>query len=184
MTYHFERLQSQKSKLMETLAENKYCQKENKGTFPRKLWDVLQQEKDPMGFLRWSRDGISVLVNDTKLEKKVMKTYPGLVKIPSFANFRRQMRWYGFDWEYNHDVGLFYFSHPNFQRDKEELLHLVSSKKQRVSKQSFEMETVAAEKSSENIPDGSCESDKTKADVKGQKRYKKYSQVSLIRGSC
>ena len=50
-----------------------------------------------------------------------MVAFPGLVAVPTFANFRRQMRVYKFDWEVKEDDSLS-FSHPWFIRDRPELL--------------------------------------------------------------
>lgn len=53
---------------------------------------------------------------------QVMKQYPGLVQIPSFANLRRQLRAYSFrSWE-NMDDSEAVFSHPKFVKGQPELL--------------------------------------------------------------
>lgn len=95
--------------------------------FPTKLWEAINS---PKHLISWSDDGLSVVVDDQNFEKNVMKTFPGLVQIPSFANFRRQMRWYGFSWRVDED-DFFVFEHPFFQIGREDLLEYVVTRRRK-----------------------------------------------------
>jgi hypothetical protein len=96
--------------------------------FPEKLWEAVCAGR---GLITWSADGRSVVVedNDEKFKLLVDRTYPGLVDIPTFANFRRQLREYGFAWTYNTETREFEFAHPCFVRDRPDLLHGVLTRR-------------------------------------------------------
>ena len=110
MTYHMEQVPLKKSPAGEV---------EHRITFPHKLWDAVNEDS---GLLKWSMSNNSFLVNEDRFEKLVMRTHPGLVQIPTFTNFRRQLRWYCFDWNCLNDLGDFEFSHPSFEKGNPELL--------------------------------------------------------------
>ena len=57
-----------------------------------------------------------------------MTLYPGLVAISTFANFRRQLRAYNFDWFVNAE-GDIEFHHPYFLRGHPELVSMIVTKR-------------------------------------------------------
>ncbi len=59
---------------------------------------------------------------------QVMNVYPGLVAICTFANFRRQLRAYNFDW-YVNDKGQIEFAHHYFLRGHPELVSQILTKR-------------------------------------------------------
>jgi hypothetical protein len=93
-----------------------------KERFPEKVYDVAND-----GYLvSWNGCGDGVVVNEKEFERKVMRCYPGFVKISSFANFRRLFREYGFDWEIidrseKHSY-TFEFSHQSFRHGHRDML--------------------------------------------------------------
>ena len=99
---------------------------EPKARFPVKLYEVAND-----GFLvKWSSSGTSVFVEEDFFEEKVMKCYPGFVQIASFPNIRRLFREYSFDWRIVEGTEtVFEFSHPDFIRDRKELLHGIKTKR-------------------------------------------------------
>lgn len=96
--------------------------------FPEKLWEAVNADR---GLLAWSADGRSIVVedNDEKFRLLVDRMYPDLVDIPTFANFRRQLREYGFAWTYNSETLEFDFTHPCFARGRPDLLHGVLTRR-------------------------------------------------------
>ena len=98
-------------------------------TFPYKLWMILNNRiTTTHRLVWWSDDGQEVVADPDRFEHFVMATYPDFVRIPSFANFRRQMRWYNFSWEVD-DFGYFHFKNPDYQRGREDLLQKVLTKR-------------------------------------------------------
>lgn len=97
--------------------------------FPVKLWDVV--DDDSSDIFTWSSDGLSFFVDDSKYEQDIMDKYPGFVQISSFANLRRLLREYSFDWQSN-DTGEFQFSHPSFQRGKREEIFNIRTKRKAI----------------------------------------------------
>ena len=96
--------------------------------FPQKLFDAVDA---PRAVVRWTEDGRAISVYADDYERNVMHVHPGLVEISSFANFRRQMREYGFDWLYHPETREFEFSHPSFCRDRPDLLQEVLTRRKR-----------------------------------------------------
>ena len=94
--------------------------------FPKKLWKVVNSGSE---LITWSDDGKSINVNATDFENSVMAVHPGLVEISTFANFRRQMREYGFDWLQFSGTEDFQFSHQFFVRDNPKLLSYVLTRR-------------------------------------------------------
>jgi hypothetical protein len=93
--------------------------------FPEKAFTVAND-----GFLlKWNDEGTAVYVDDTDFENIVMKYYPGFLQIPSFANFRRLFREYGFDWVILDETNFLQFSHPFFIRGNPDLLPNVLTKR-------------------------------------------------------
>ena len=96
--------------------------------FPEKLWRAADAESD---LIQWTNDGTSIAVNAERFETEVFRTYPNLVRIASFQNFRRQMREYGFRWSHSNNKfpAIYYFSHPFFGRSCPELLSKVTTRR-------------------------------------------------------
>lgn len=95
--------------------------------FPEKLFDVANENK----VICWNENGDSISISEKKFEENIMVAHPGLVKIPQFANFRRLMREYAFQWQIvndNNDLTL-EFSHPFFIRGQKDLLNNILTKR-------------------------------------------------------
>jgi len=111
------------------------CDKECYGfrgpPFPQKLFVAMDS---PRAVIQWSDDGRAICVDAEVYERGVMHVHPGLVEIPSFANFRRQMREYGFDWRYHAETREFEFSHASFVRGRPDLLPAVVTRRKRRQK--------------------------------------------------
>lgn len=105
--------------------KNKAVEFDSAVRFPEKLLDALSADSP---LLYWAPGGESVIVNDVLFEKHVMTSFPGLVQIPTYANLRRQMKAYGFDWKVN-DNDEYEFWHPYFIRDKPELIDKVVTRR-------------------------------------------------------
>lgn len=97
--------------------------------FPVKLWDVVND--NDCDIFRWSLDGRSFFVDDNKYEQEIMEKYPGFVQISSFANLRRLLREYSFDWQ-NNDTGEFQFSHPSFQKGERNQIFDIRTKRKSI----------------------------------------------------
>lgn len=97
--------------------------------FPVKLWDVVDDDSNTI--FTWSSDGFSFYVDDNKYEQEIMERYPGFVQISSFANLRRLLREYSFDWQSN-DTGEFQFSHPAFKRGERETIFNIRTKRKAI----------------------------------------------------
>jgi len=108
------------------------CSKECYGfrgpPFPQKLFAAMDA---PRAVIQWTNNGQAICVDAVHYERNVMRVHPGLVEISSFANFRRQMREYGFDWLYHTETREFEFSHPSFLRGRPELLPAVLTRRKR-----------------------------------------------------
>ena len=98
--------------------------------FPQKLFSVVDVPPRA-AVIRWTDDGRAIVVDAGDYEQRVMRQHPGLVEIASFANFRRQMREYGFDWSYDSETREFEFAHPSFRRDRPDLLPDVLTRRKR-----------------------------------------------------
>jgi len=113
------------------------CSKECYGfrgpPFPQKLFAAMDA---PRAVIQWSNNGQAICVDAEVYERSVMLVHPGLVEISSFANFRRQMREYGFDWLYHPETREFEFSHPSFVRGRPDLLSAVLTRRKRRRKPS------------------------------------------------
>jgi len=96
--------------------------------FPQKLFDAIDV---PHAVIQWTDNGRAICVDAEHYERNVMKVHPGLVEISTFANFRRQMREYAFDWLYRPETREFEFSHPSFLRGRRDLLHAVLTRRKR-----------------------------------------------------
>ncbi|KAL3864638.1 hypothetical protein ACJMK2_006303 [Sinanodonta woodiana] len=96
-----------------------------KERFPEKLYDVVND-----GILVcWNHNGsVSLCVDEKVFEKNVKICYPGFLQIPTFLNFRRLFREYGFDWRVN-DEGDLEFSHPGFDQNDRTRLSMVKTKR-------------------------------------------------------
>ena len=88
--------------------------------FPHKLW--LAAHSEGCSIFRWSENGCTLLVCEKEFEDHVMTKYPDLVQVPSFVNFRRQLREYGFEWHINSVNDEFEFHHPLFSRDNPKII--------------------------------------------------------------
>ena len=93
--------------------------------FPEKLWDAVNDDSD---LLAWSEDGLSIVVDENTFTNSITDVHPGLVQIPSFINFRRQLREYGFKWGIL-KKHVYYFTHTSFQKGHPQLLRLVKTRR-------------------------------------------------------
>lgn len=75
--------------------------------------------------------GRSFLVDELLFEMRVMYDYPGLVAIPSFKNFMRQLKAYGFVCDSDLYAGHYRFYHPSFLRHQKNLLVNIHSQSYR-----------------------------------------------------
>lgn len=92
--------------------------------FPEKLYDVAND-----GYLvHWNRNGSVSVTSEEEFEEKVMKLYPGFLQIPSFQNFKRLFREYGFDRDINQSGNL-EWSHPCFVRGRRELVQQIRTRR-------------------------------------------------------
>jgi len=96
--------------------------------FPEKLLAAMDA---PRAVIQWTNNGQAITVDAENYERNVMRVHPGLVEISSFANFRRQMREYAFDWQYLVETQEFVFSHPSFVRSRPDLLSGVLTRRKR-----------------------------------------------------
>lgn len=105
-----------------------------KERFPEKVYDVAND-----GYLiSWNGCGDGVVVNENEFERKVMRCYPGFVRISSFANLRRLFREYGFNWEIidrpeKHSY-TFEFSHQSFQHGQRDMLCCIQTRRKSFNK--------------------------------------------------
>jgi len=108
------------------------CSKECYGfrgpPFPQKLFAAMDA---PNAVIQWTDNGQAISIDAEDYERNIMRVHPGLVEISSFANFRRQMREYGFDWLYHPETREFEFSHPCFLRGRPDLLSAVLTRRKR-----------------------------------------------------
>ena len=111
------------------------CSKECYGfrgpPFPQKLFTAMDT---PRAVIQWTDSGKAISIDAEDYERNVMRVHPGLVEISSFANFRRQMREYSFDWQYHSETREFEFSHPSFLRGRPDLLPAVLTRRKRQRK--------------------------------------------------
>ena len=123
MTYHMEKTMNwiRSVDLKSTRTDDRLSMQ-----FPWKLWQAVNGQDF---ILVWNEKGTGISVNASHFEATVMQTHPGLVEIPTFANFRRQMREYGFDWTHCKETGDFTFTHPSFVRGRKDLIHLVVTRR-------------------------------------------------------
>jgi len=96
--------------------------------FPEKLYAAMDA---PNAVIKWTNNGRAICIDAEDYEQNVMHVHPGLMEISSFANFRRQMREYGFDWTYQPETREFEFSHPSFLRGRPDLLTDVLTRRKR-----------------------------------------------------
>ena len=103
--------------------------------FPQKLYAAVEDSGSPpprgSPLIRWTDDGRAIAVDADDFERDVMRRHPGLVEIASFANFRRQMREYGFEWTYRDETRDYEFAHPAFRRDRPDMLADVLTRRKR-----------------------------------------------------
>jgi len=107
---------------------NKECYGFRGPPFPQKLFEAMDA---PRAVIQWTNNGQAISVDAEYYERNVMHVHPGLVEISSFANFRRQMREYGFDWLYHEETREFEFSHPSYVRGRPDLLSAVLTRRKR-----------------------------------------------------
>lgn len=88
----------------------------NKKLFPKKLWDLINDEKYNF-CLRWSDDGQLVYLNRDDFEDSYLKTAENQFHTQKAISFVRQMNMYGF-----RKVDDCYYENDNFKRDSEHLL--------------------------------------------------------------
>ena len=102
---------------METLPRKSYrLIVDFKSQFPEKLYDVVND-----GYLiHWNRNGSISVNSEEEFENSVMRLYPGFLQIPTFLNFKRLFREYGFDRVVNEN-NEYEFSHPFFIRGRRDL---------------------------------------------------------------
>lgn len=114
--------------------------------FVAKLRLLLQQQKYNNA-IRWSQDGRSLVISDIETFKDhVLETEDEMFKTKNFASFVRQLNLYGFrKLQINNAKGDptvdMHFEHPNFRRDRPDLIPLVhrtcGSAKKRTSLRGF-----------------------------------------------
>ena len=98
--------------------------------FVAKLRLLLQQQKYNNA-IRWSPDGRSLIISDIETFKdQVLETDDEMFKTKNFASFVRQLNLYGFrKLQTNNTKGDptidMHFEHPNFRRDRPDLVRLV-----------------------------------------------------------
>ena len=98
--------------------------------FVAKLRLLLQQQKYSNA-IRWSQDGRSLVISDIETFKDhVLETEDEMFKTKNFASFVRQLNLYGFrKLQVNNAKGDptvdMHFEHPNFRRDRPDLIPLV-----------------------------------------------------------
>ena len=98
--------------------------------FVAKLRLLLQQQKYNTA-IRWSQDGRSLVISDIETFKdQVLETDDEMFKTKNFASFVRQLNLYGFrKLQINNTKGDptvdMHFEHPNFRRDRPDLIPLV-----------------------------------------------------------
>ena len=98
--------------------------------FVAKLRLLLQQQKY-YNAIRWSQDGRSLVISDIETFKDhVLETEDEMFKTKNFASFVRQLNLYGFrKLQINNAKGDptvdMHFEHPNFRRDRPDLIPLV-----------------------------------------------------------
>ncbi|XP_065051315.1 heat shock factor protein 5-like [Rhopilema esculentum] len=98
--------------------------------FVAKLRLLLQQQKYKNA-IRWSPDGRSLVISDIETFKdQVLETDDEMFKTKNFASFVRQLNLYGFrKLQINNAKGDptvdMHFEHPNFRRDRPDLIALV-----------------------------------------------------------
>lgn len=98
--------------------------------FVAKLRLLLQQQKYNNA-IRWSKDGRSLVISDIETFKdNVLETKDEMFKTKNFASFVRQLNLYGFrKLQINNLKGDptvdMHFEHPNFRRDRPDLIPLV-----------------------------------------------------------
>lgn len=88
----------------------------NKKLFPKKLWDLINDNKYHY-CLRWSDDGQLVYLNRDDFEDSYLKTAENQFHTQKAISFVRQMNMYGF-----RKVDDCYYENDNFKRDSEHLL--------------------------------------------------------------
>lgn len=88
----------------------------NKKLFPKKLWDLINDDKYNF-CLRWSEDGQLVYLNRDDFEDSYLKTAENQFHTQKAISFVRQMNMYGF-----RKVDDCYYENDNFKRDCEHLL--------------------------------------------------------------
>ena len=129
------------------------CSKECYGfrgpPFPQKLFAAIDS---PNALIQWTENGKAISVDADEYERNVMHVHPGLVEISSFANFRRQMREYGFDWLYHDETHEFEFSHPSFLRGRPDLLPAVLTRRKRRRKHGVAFSTGTRLHQSASVP--------------------------------
>ncbi|ESO03941.1 hypothetical protein HELRODRAFT_172976 [Helobdella robusta] len=96
--------------------------------FPYKLFDAANLN---LGLITWTPNGNAISVDSSCFEEQIMFLHPYLVEIPNFANFRRQMRAYGFSWKLISD-DIFEFSHEYFKRYRQDLLKFVLTRRKQM----------------------------------------------------
>jgi len=117
--------------------------------FPQKLFAAMNA---PRAVIQWTNDGKAISIDAEHYERNVMCVHPGLVEISSFANFRRLMREYAFDWQYHPETRDFEFSHASFQRGRPELLSGVLTRRKRQRKHAVSPSVGTRLRSTSSLP--------------------------------
>jgi hypothetical protein len=95
-----------------------------KSQFPEKLYDVVNDG----ALIKWNRNGSISVTSEEEFENNVMKWYPGFLQIPSFQNFKRLFREYGFDRVVNQN-NQYEWSHEMFVRGRREFLSEIKTRR-------------------------------------------------------
>lgn len=106
----------QSQQQQQQLLENQNGATKNKKLFPKKLWDLINDDKYHY-CLRWSDDGQLVYLNRDDFEDSYLKTAENQFHTQKAISFVRQMNMYGF-----RKVDDCFYENDNFKRDSEHLL--------------------------------------------------------------
>lgn len=104
------------------LSNNHNHNHKNKKLFPKKLWDLINDERYNF-CLRWSDDGHLVYLNRDDFEDSYLRTPENQFHTQKAISFVRQMNMYGF-----RKVDDCYYENDNFKRGCEHLLKNMTRK--------------------------------------------------------
>lgn len=103
----------------------------HKLTFPQKLWKLVNDDSNKI--LKWSNDGTAIFINFTLLENCI--SHPNnIFNVSKRLSFLRQLSHHNFQKncrinQHGVDDSIFEYSNVYFQRDREDLLDKIESKK-------------------------------------------------------